>query len=232
MALLTADQPAAETCQAKKLLCLLRPCKAKSFRKALFPKASESILRHSARPFFATASRAYPNGAPKPTSAAGRCLLAAPAAPPARHGGLRKRRAARRGVVMRGLDMQVKMGEDRVSGVSGRQGLGTTGLKTLREACGGDRSAGQHAVQTRSGAASAADTLPCISQLCFTPRQLTPTLARTGAGTWLGGHPALAASDASAGGGVDGLGVEFARGAPVSRSTVVPTTDGLSAYQD
>jgi hypothetical protein len=39
----------------------------------------------------------------------GKLLLAAPAAPPARHGGLRKRRTTRRGVAFRGLDMQLRM---------------------------------------------------------------------------------------------------------------------------
>jgi len=55
-------------------------------------------------------------------------LLAALAAPPARRGGLRKRRAARRGAALRALDMQVQMGYAEDSGVSGRQGLGTAGL--------------------------------------------------------------------------------------------------------
>jgi hypothetical protein len=53
-----------------------------------------------------------------------------PAAPPARGGCLRKRRAARRGAGMRGLDMRLRMGEGRTSGVPGRQGLETAGLKS------------------------------------------------------------------------------------------------------
>ena len=59
-----------------------------------------------------------------------RGLLAALAAPPARRCGLRKRRAARRGAALRALDRQVQMGDAEDSGVSGRHGLGTAGLKT------------------------------------------------------------------------------------------------------
>jgi hypothetical protein len=52
-------------------------------------------------------------------------LLAAPAAPLARSGDLLWQRAARRGTVLRALDIQGKMGYGRASGVSGRQGLET-----------------------------------------------------------------------------------------------------------
>jgi hypothetical protein len=45
---------------------------------------------------------------------------------------LAKRRAAWRGAAMRDLDRRRRMGYGSASGVSGRQGLGTTGLKTLR----------------------------------------------------------------------------------------------------
>jgi hypothetical protein len=47
-------------------------------------------------------------------------------------GCLPKRRAARRGAARRNLDMPLRIGYGSASGVSGRQGLGTIGLKTLR----------------------------------------------------------------------------------------------------
>jgi hypothetical protein len=45
---------------------------------------------------------------PPPVLAGGRCPLAAIAAPPARCGGLRKRRAARRAEALRALDMRLR----------------------------------------------------------------------------------------------------------------------------
>jgi hypothetical protein len=72
-----------------------------------------------------------PRGMPEPL-AGSRFSLAPPAAPPARRGGLPQQRTARRGAARRHLDRCLRMGDGSVSGVSGRQGLGTAGLKTLR----------------------------------------------------------------------------------------------------
>ena len=60
-----------------------------------------------------------------PTSASGRPARAALAAPPARRGGLQKRRAARRGAAMRGLDMRLRMGDAEDARVCRFGGLGT-----------------------------------------------------------------------------------------------------------
>ena len=102
----------------------------------------------------------------------------------------------------------------------------------LSPACGGDRAAGQHVVQTRSGTASAVDALPCLPQFCAAPRQLALAPARAGGSARDGCHQALAAADAGDGSGADGSGLESERSAHVSRAPVAPTTDGLSAWQD
>jgi hypothetical protein len=60
-----------------------------------------------------------------PTSASGRPARAALAAPPARRGGLQKRRAARRGAAMRGLDMRLRLGYAEDARVCRFGGLGT-----------------------------------------------------------------------------------------------------------
>ena len=62
------------------------------------------------------------------------------------------------------------------------------------------------------------------------PRELALASARSDGHDGI--RQALAAADAGDGGGVDESGVEFKRGAPVSRSPVATSTDGLSMWQD
>jgi hypothetical protein len=62
-----------------------------------------------------------------PASAGSRCPRTALAVSPARHGGWRKRRAARRGAALHGLDRRLRMCDAEDSGGSRCGGLGTAG---------------------------------------------------------------------------------------------------------
>jgi hypothetical protein len=97
-------------------------------------------------------------------------------------------------------------------------------------ACGRARTAGEYAMQTRSGTASAADALPCIPQLCVASRQLALASGRSDGRDGI--RQALEVTDASDGSGTDKSGLEFERGADVPCAPVATTSCVVGTWRD
>ena len=123
----------------------------------------------------------------------------------------------------RGRDHRVDLGQARLED---QHEFYRTPEPGVSPACGRDRAAGQHALQTRSGIASAGGTVSDLSQFLPAPRQLALATPRVRSDPRDGNSQKMVAANARHGSRDDGSGVEVERRPDVSGATLAAILSG------